>query len=313
MKPIAADQIIEKLSDDFQDLVVREAFVRHHQAALNAALRGKRTEESAQSGNRPGLLSFRGKDEFKAQQQKLRDEIAGFERQIAACDLILTKCAKALETELEGYFHAQSPEFARAVAAQKLVPEWESAIGLYRASLKQFVQALGIARNQMSSGYDRKNNKFAAGANEAFDAAGAAARAVETQLGIPNQLAKRYREGMGLAPAPSPGVRETVPTLPLLENTGLAKQVAGLKTATLEVAQTRLAALLSDAEREHQDGIPAMLAALADLRARQQAIQDRVIATPLAEMRAMGDGQVDPAQTGAVFASLEARFVSLTG
>jgi hypothetical protein len=313
MKAIPADQIIEKLSEDFQDLVVREAFMRQRHAAYSAGLRAKRIEQATQGENKPGLLSFRDKDEFKAQQQKLRDEIAAYEQHLATCDLILAKCGKALETELEDYFRTQSPEFAKAGSAQKLVPEWEAAAGLYRSSLKQLVQALGIARNQMSSGYDPKNHKFAAGANEAFDAATSAAKAVETQQAVANQIAKRYRELVGLPPTPAPGAREAVPALPYLENVGLAKQVAALKAATLEVAQARVAALLTDTEREHQDGVPQLVAGLRDLRARQQAIQDRVIAAPLAEIRAMGDAQVDPAHSDTVFASLEARFVALTG
>lgn len=314
MKTIRAEEIIDALSDDFQDLLVREACVRHKEQALATALAEKRAQLAAQAQTRPSFLMFRkgAKEEFESAGARLQQEIAALEQALAHCATIQKKCSRIFEAELVRHLEEKSEAFRNAAAAQKLVPEWEAAAGLYRSCLKQLIMALGIARNQMASGYDRRGGAFAAGAVEAFAAAAAAARTLEGELAIPNRLAKRHRELLGLealgAEFKGGGVG-----LPDLENRAPARDVAALKTMTLDAAQAKIGALLDACEREHQEGIPRLLEDLGRFRAAEEAGRGQLVMAPLAELRGMADGSVEPAQVETVFVAMAARFVHLTG
>ncbi len=314
MKPIPAEQIIEGLSEDLQDLVVREAFVRHRRAGLEAGLAQTKAQESALQAKKPGLFGGKGaKDEHEAALAQLRNNVAAYEGAIASCDTILKKTGKIIEAEIESYFATKSDEFRRAVAAQKLVPEWEKAVALYLVSLKSFVTKLGIARNQMSSGYDRKANRFAPGALEAFAAVNAAAKTLETEAAIPNRLAKQQRETLGVAVAPDAPLPANSSALPYLAAAALQKQAAGLGTLSLEGAQAKITALIEEAEKLHQEGIPQLVEGIARECAGQENERRKHVQHAVDAMHAMADAHVDPAQLDAVVASMEARFVKLTG
>jgi hypothetical protein len=308
MKSMPADKIVEVLPDDLQDLIVREAFVRRHREEVAAALAGKRQEQAGFSQTRPSFLAFRkgAKESFASAEHKLRDEIARLERAGANCELILEKCDRAIQAQVQEFLEAQAPSFRQATAAEKLLPEWEQAIGLYRGALKQFITALGIARNQMASGYDRKAGRFATGALEAFDAAIAAARRVEAESATANQIANRHRESLGEEAG-------MIATLPLVPNQGLAREVAALKAGPLEAAAGQIGTMLEESEKMHADGVPALLEDMARVRAGHEASRKRNVLGPLVEIRAMADGAVDPARMDEVIAAMEARFVTLTG
>lgn len=309
MKPISADQIIEGLSEDLQDLIVREAFIRKRKLELAAVLAERRTQEAAVKDKKPGLFGGKSaKEEHEALVAKIRGEIAGCEQAIANCDIILKKTARIIETELENFFQAKSDDFRKLLAAQKMIPEWEQAVVLYQACLKRFIMKLGIARNQMSSGYDRKAGTFSAGAQEAFASALSAAKTLEAEAAIPNQIAKRQREALGVDP-----VAANDSALPYVGDSGVVKQVAAFKTYTLEVAQTKISAMIDESEKIHGEGIPGLLEGIARERAGQEAEQRKHIDRARDEIRLMADGLVDPAQMEAVCASMEARFVTLTG
>ncbi len=314
MKPFSADQIIEGLSEDLQDLVVREAFIRKRKEELAAGLAERRAQEVAVKDKKPGLFGGKGaKEEHEALVAKIRGEIAGFERALANCDIILKKTARIIETELENFFQAKSDDFRKLLAAQKMIPEWEQAVVLYQACLKRFIMKLGIARNQMSSGYDRKAGTFSAGAQEAFANVLTAAKTLEAEAAIPNQIAKRQREALGVDTAPGAPVVANSSALPYVGDGGVVKQVAAFKTCTLEVAQTKISAMIDESEKIHEEGIPGLLEGIARERAGQEAEQKKHLERARDEIRLMADGLVDSAQMEAVCASMEARFVTLTG
>ncbi len=314
MKPIPAEQLVEGLSADLQDLLVREAFVRARRAQVQAELESRRAAEAGRVGTRPAFLMFRkdAKGEFEAAGERLRAEIAGLEQALSNCDLILRKCERIVAGEVEAYLEAQSAEFRRAREARDVVPEWREAVGLYRSCLKRFIMALGIARNQMASGYDRKTGKFAQGTLEAFAGAVAAARALEGEATIPNQLARRQREFLGLDVVAEALAGESA-GLPYLAGGSLVKQVSELATSTLEVAAARLGALIEHAEQLHHEGLEALIERATRDEAAQQAARAAQVAAPLGEIRAMADGAVEEARMAEVLAAMEARFVTLTG
>jgi hypothetical protein len=313
MKPIPAEQIIEALSEDLQDLVVREAFVRHRRAGLAAGLAQTRAQEAALKEKKLGMFAGKGaKEEHEAALAKARGDVAAYEQAIARCDLIVTKTEKIIAGELENFFATKSDDFRKSIAAYKVVPEWDRAVVLYLVSLKQLVVKLGVARNQMSSGYDRKANKFAPGAMEAFAAAANAARTLENEANIPNRIAKAQREALGVDASPTASAPAHSAALPYL-SVKSAKEVASLGTLTLDAAQAKITALIEETEKLHTEGIPGLQEGIARERAGQEAEQKKVMGRALEEIRAMADGSVDPAQVESVCAAMEARFVTLTG
>ncbi len=314
MKPISTDQIVESLSADAQDLMVREAFVRVRRSQLLAELEKKRAEEAGREGTRPAFLMFRkdAKEEFKAAGERIRNEIVALERALGNCDLILKKCDRILVGEVGRHLEAQSDALRKSREAQGLAHEWRESANLYRSCLKRFIMTLGIARNQMSAGYDRKAGKFAAGTMEAFALAVTAAKSLATEASIPNKLAKRQRELLGLDPTP-----ETLPDesfgFPYLPGSGLPKEVSDLTTGSLEAAATRISALIDRCEQLHADGVSKVIERTNQIEAGQQAVRARQVAAPLSEIRAMADGMVDEARMAEVLVEMEARFVTLTG
>ncbi|HVS51329.1 MAG TPA: hypothetical protein VHD62_03150 [Opitutaceae bacterium] len=315
MKPIQADAIAEGLSDDLQDLLVREAFVRRQRERVRAELVAKRAEVAGFTQTRPAFLAFRkgAKENFESAEQRLRGELAQLEQLAGNCDLILEKSDRTIQAGLDELVEAEVPEFRAARAAEKLLPEWEQSIGLYRAALKQFVATLGVARNQMASGYDRKAGKFAPGAMEAFDAAIASAKRLEVEMAEPNQLARRHRELLGLDASTTAVASDQISPLPYLPNHGPAKLVTALKAASLEVAAARIVGLIDECERMHAEGVPALLEEMARVRDGHAASRRRHLLGPLEQIRAMADGAVDPVKMNEVYAAMEARFVTLTG
>jgi hypothetical protein len=71
--------------------------------------------------------------------------------------------------------------------------------------------------------------------------------------------------------------------------------------------------MIEAAEKMYEEKIPKMLAELEEVRVGQQAIHRRHVVGPMEEIRSLADSSVDPAQVDGVFASMEARFVTLTG
>ncbi len=316
MKPPPATEIVERLSDNLQDILVREAFVRKRREVWQAEVGAKKAQTVERAQTRSAFMIFRGKgakESFETAGEKLAAEVAALERGIEDCEVILKKCAKTIEADFESFMETQSAEFGNLRSAQKLMPEWEEAIGIHRSRLKRFITALGIARNQMSSGYNRSAGTFAPGALEAFDSAWSAAKTLETGLTVPNLLAKRYRQLLGVDVAPTAVLPDHVIPLPYVDTHSVVQQVAAFKTATIEVAAARISALIDECEKMHGDGVTALLGELTRAQASHEAAQKRWVATPLAEIRAMADGMIDPAQMDAVYTAMVARFVSLTG
>jgi hypothetical protein len=310
MNSTPAEQLIDGLSEDLQDLLVREAYARKRRDGFAALLAELRAKESGLSQTRPSFLTFRkaAKESFESAGQQLRDEIVATERAVTQCNLVLEKCAKAIAAELEQHCQEHSAAFGNAVAAHKLLPEWEDAVGLYQATLKQFITALGVARNQMSSGYNRTTGGFAQGAKDAFNVALAGAKRVEAELSMPNQIAKRQRELLGVAATPGAPVPANSAALPFLTSPGPVKQVATLSTATLEEAQTRIRGLLEAAEKDFHETVPGLIANLTELRAAHETMRQARITEPLTELRSTADAQVDQAQMEEVWEWMLARF-----
>jgi hypothetical protein len=315
MKPIPAEKIVEELSTDLHDLLVREAFVRRRRQGLAAELEALRAKQAGLEGTRPAFLMFRSekKEEFKATVDRLHEEIFAGERALGNCDLILKKCDKIIAKEIEDYLAQRSAEFRDLQAARMLLPGWQNVMGLYRSCLKRFITALGVARNQMSSGYDRKAGKFAAGSLEAFAAAVAAAKSLEAEASIPNKLAKRQRELLGLDPASTAAISEESAALPYVLGEGMPKQVAAFATLTLEVTARTICVLIDECERLHGGGIEALLGQVARIEGLLNAQWEQHVATPLVEIRAMADGMVEEEKMASVCAQMEKRFVTLTG
>lgn len=314
MKAIPAEKIIEGLSEDLQDLVVREAFVRYRRSGLVAGLEQTKAQEAALKEKKPGLFGGKGaKEEHEAGLAKLRGDIAAYEGAIAGCDAVLKKTEKVIGTELETFFQTKSDEFRKVNAGLKFVPDWDKAISLYLVSLKGLITKLGIARNQMASAYDRKNNKFSAGAIEAFGGAANAAKTLENEAAIPNQLVKKQRDALGVDASPTAPVPSDVAALPYIGSKELAKQVAGLTTLTLEAAHAKLTTLIDEAEKLHQEGIPGLQEGVAREHQALLGEQKKIVDRARDEIRAMADGSVDPAQVETIYREMEARFVKLTG
>jgi hypothetical protein len=315
MKPISAEQLIDRLSEDLQDLLIREAYIRKKKEAVQNELPEKRSRVEGLQQTRPSFLFLRGKDAregFKSAEVKLREEIAALERTLGDCDTILTKCGRIIESGLEEYIERGSETFRNTLAAQKLIPEWEAAIGLYRSCLKRLIMTLGIARNQMASGYDRKAGSLSSGALEAFNSALSAAKALESEATIPNRLAKEFRELHGLDPSPLTPHPSHLTLLPYLSDMGGAKRVAAIKAANFETARAGVSSLLAECEKVDED-LPNVIEEANQARASQHALYQAHIARPLAEIRALADSLVEPAKSEEVWISMEARFVSLTG
>jgi hypothetical protein len=313
MNPIPAETIVEELSSDLQDLLVREAFVRRRRQQILASLEAQRAQEAGLEGTRPAFLAFRkgAKDEFMAAAGRLREEIVAGEKALANCDLILKKCDRNIAKEIEGLLAQRSAPFRDLLAARKLLPEWQEAVGLYVPCLTRCIRSLGIARNQMSAGYDRKSGKFSTGSLEAFAGAVSAAKALEAEAGIPNRLAKRQRQLLGLGTTPAAAGGDSA-ALPLVLGEELPMQVAPLGSMTLEAAATRISALIDECERLQADGVAAMKDQGTRIEGILNARWERFVATPLAEIRTMADGMVDDSKMESVYTQMEARFVTLT-
>ncbi len=314
MKSVSHEQIANELSEDVQDLMVREAHVRHRQQRVAAELDARRAQLAGLEGTRPAFLMFRhgAKTKFTETAARLREEIVAAELALEKCNLILKKSDKIIVNAVENCLEPRSAQFRDLQLARKLLPGWQSAVGLYGSCLKRFITALGIARNQMLSGYNRKAGEFTQGAKDAFAAAVMAAKSLEAEASIPNKMAQRQRELLGLDPAPKAPVSGGSAALPYVLGDGLTKQVATFATSTLEEVAMRIGALIEECERLHVDGIPELLVQVARIEALLDAQWERQVAAPLVELRAMADAMVEDQKLESVYAQMEARFVTLT-
>jgi hypothetical protein len=306
MKPIPVEQIVRGLSEDVQDLLVREAYIRKRQETTRQTLAEKRQQAATLEESRPPFLLLRRKETragFQSTAQKLEAEIAALEKVAANCEIILEKTARILEAEVEEYFQANREEFRNASNAARLVPEWEAAIGILRSNVRQFVVALAVAQNLVAS-------RDGSAALKALDTAVSAARTLETDTAVPNRLAKSFRELLGLD---SGNAAPAIVPLPLVALNDPTIQVTALTTMPLELAEKRLGPMIVQWNAMHEQGVNALLEELARVRASQAEYQAQHIAGPLAQLRAMGDSMVDEAHADSVYASMESRFVTLTG
>lgn len=149
-------------------------------------------------------------------------------------ELVAQHYTRELDQHLHGYLLAHVPVYAMQSRARLQLTQWAGIITQLQADLRALIRALGQARNNAVTGYERSTHRISATALELFDQAGTLITNVENRMTQANAKAAELGGLPGVTMIP---LREVVH--------GLTK----LDMATMQLDADRLARELEQFEQ----------------------------------------------------------------
>ncbi len=297
MDDAAAQSDLPGFSDKFQACLIADAHVRAEARQLKIRLEeAQAAAVQAREGSAlPGrLLAALGRSNSRPPTPEQAAEIfaceSGFRRRYQECELVGQHFTRELDAQLHDYLLAQMPAYAMLSRARLQLAQWSDTILDLQADLRELIKALGQARNNAVTGYDRSTHQMSATAQDLFARAGTLITRVEQRVQRANDQATELGGLPGVTMIP---LRETVQNLTKLD------------MATLQLDADRLARELEQFEQKQ----------LADLQvpagqaAEAQVAQARAYLEQYREqLRAYYDGQVSPEATAAEMPGILDRF-----
>lgn len=249
---------------------LEEAQAAAEQARAGTALPGRLL--AALSRRKGGPTSPEEAAEILARENVLR-------RRNQESELIAQHYTRELDKHLHDYLFANVPVYAKQSRARLQLAQWADIIQNLQTDLRKLIKALGQARNNAVTGYDRSTHKISATARELFDQAGALITNVENRVKLANDQAAELGGLPGVTMIP---LRETVHNLTKLD------------MATMQLDADRLARELEQFEQKQLVDLQVP----AEQAAEAQVAQARAYLEQYREqLRAYCDAQVKPEDT----------------
>ena len=155
-------------------------------------------------------------------------------KQSRELEQIVHRYTTDLDTLITMHLQESRPDFLEYSIARKRLAEWERGVNALRADVSALLKTLGQARGSATSGYNKSKHTVTATAQEAFNRAFEAVRAVEARL---KQVNSKAEELGGLPPVTMAPCGNAIKALPGMDIGAMQKEFERL-THELEAFDT---------------------------------------------------------------------------
>lgn len=251
----AHDYQLEKLPKELKLALTEESHVRvcrtllaERVITLQAELRKMEAKESVPQRimallNRPRALSVQIA-EARARHERMR-------RSLASLEALEKAVATAADDKFENYIRETDESYIRGLAALRYVEDWKRALDRFERRLRDFIRAIGQARNGVVAGYSRETKRISPFAEELMTHARNAGHDLDSEVCFANELADMHEEFI----AATPMAGTTLPRITSYEYAHWTDSLAGLDIGEMQLEFSRILKLV---ETLDQTGVTAL-------------------------------------------------------
>ncbi len=265
------------------------------------ALRAKAIQQSCSSRTR--FLPSIGRPDELAALETARAELA---KAASAQDTMIRLHALVdvkLGHELESHVRTVSPAFVRGLAALDNLVTWPALLDRLAEKLRRLLNALGMTRNMVSSGYDWQRRAFSPAANEAIDRALAAAIELDDEVLQVNSRSDRHQMEI----ADTPHAAAVLPRVPVV---GFQVRIERVRSLGIAEVQSEFNRILEMCGMLESTGLTGLREATERVAGMHGALSRAYLQTYLEQLRAyMDENRLVPGQTTARIHRLQLQYL----
>lgn len=252
-------------------------------------LREKALQQSCSSRTR--FLPTIGRPEELAAMEAARTERATANSAQATMIALHASIDAGLNVELENHVRAVSPAYMRGLAAVANLEAWPALTDKLAEKLTALLNAVGAARNMVSSGYDAVNRAFSTSANEAIDRARGAAHDLDEWIFVVNARADRHQMDV----LNTPQAAAVLPRVPVV---GFEVRIERVRMMGIADVQAEFNRILETCAMLSSMGLSGLREATERVAAAHAESSRAYLQTYLAQLRTyMDENRLDPNQT----------------
>lgn len=232
----------------------------------------------------------------------LQDYLDKLQQSKEACSKIQDELTRLADGLLEAHIRATNADYVRGLAAMENLEDWTRALGRFEEKLREFLRALGQARNMVGAGYRHAEKRLSASAQEMIDLALMAAGELEAEIKFINQLSVLHRQLVAATPCATVYIPE-VPGAPYQD---WVRALSALAIAPMQLEFDRIIDVLEVLER---DGVGQLTDSVGDSRTNHLHLAHSYVLAELAALRRFADANwFNPDETAETMGRLEKRY-----
>jgi hypothetical protein len=245
-----------EISIELKQLLINDAHLRVARSVLDESRGDLQTriealEKTQSSVDR--LMAAAGRPrEISATIKTTRAELEKVETSLATLDKVGAQLLPQLIELTETHVRAQCPEYLKGLATVNDFSGWALSIERFQRKIEAYLQAMGTARNMITSGYDAREKRISTGAEEALERAIFAAAELEDETAFINKVADAHQSAV----ANTPNAMAVLPRIPVAafrEWTQRLRQVS-----TIPAMQEEFSRILGMCEMLRSTGVVAL-------------------------------------------------------
>jgi hypothetical protein len=158
------------------------------------------------------LMAVAGRPrEISATIKATREELTKVQASLETLGKVAAHLLPQLVDLTEKHVRAQCPEYLRGLAAVNDFSDWAHSIERFQRKIEAYLQAMGTARNMITSGYNVREKRISEGAEEALERAIVAAAELEEETTFINKVADAHQAAV----ADTPNAKAVLPRVPV--------------------------------------------------------------------------------------------------
>ena len=204
-----------EINIELKQLLINDAHLRVAHSVLDESRNDLQTriealERTQSSVDR--LMAVAGRPrEISATIKTTRAELAKVEDSLATLDKVAAQLLPQLVELTETHVRTECPEYLRGLASVNDFSDWALSIERFERKIEAYLQAMGTARNMITSGYNAKEKRVSEVAEDALEQAIFAAAALEEETAFINRVADAHQS----ATANTPHANAILPRIPV--------------------------------------------------------------------------------------------------
>ena len=220
-----------EISIELKQLLINDAHLRVAHSVLDESrndlkMRIEALEKTQSSVDR--LMAAAGRPrEISATIKATRAELEKVETSLATLDKVGVQLLPQLVELTETHVRAQCPEYLKGLATVNDFSGWTLSIERFQRKIEAYLQAMGTARNMITSGYNAKEKRISDGAEEALERAIFAAAELEEETAFINKVADAHQSAVANTPQAT-AVLPRIPVASFREWTQRLRQISSI-------------------------------------------------------------------------------------
>jgi hypothetical protein len=264
-------RLVAALPEDTFQLIVREAYLFRAGQIMFEAMNEAKARQELVNSSRPPFFAFRRpetKEAFNAGLAAVSQDLSLYERAVKRNAAAMKRLRQCAELHIEDWLRENDATYYAGLVSESLVADWHRCLARLNSELREFIVAIGCARNSLVSAQaDAKGVRFVSDiSRKAFEEAAQLGALLANEVAATNALAdERDRHLKGTA------FESTFPRLPTFDFAASLQAAAGLPVSLL---QQQFALILERSDELRSVGLPALLQQVQQAEAQHNAVKE---------------------------------------